>query len=206
MKGFFSKKGNYTYFCPVIIHFIHTKHTSTMKFKTTLTALLIATIGFTGCNKVKNATDVRFDANYTTDLNVNVSPGRDINGSFDESATIDPTSNANVKQYLNVIKSWDIVGISGDMMSVSQDFILQNATVSVSSSDKSARWEFSNISVTTGTTLTLDNSNGQWDTINQILAEKQTFTVNFSGQTDHDNVQFTLRVTLQSKVVANPLP
>lgn len=177
-----------------------------MKLKATFTTLLVAAIVFTGCNKVKNAADVHFDANYSTDINVTVSPNRDINGSFNESATIDPSSNADVNTYLNLIKSWEIVGVSGEITSVSQDFTLLSATVSVSSADQNASWEFSNLAVTTGSSLTLDNSGGQWDTINKILAEKQAFTVSFSGQTDQDNVQFTLHVTLQSKVVANPLP
>ncbi len=176
-----------------------------MKIKLTILALLVIAFGFTGCEKLKDAADVTFDANYTTDLNINVAPGRDINGTFSESATIDPTVNSDVQTYLNLIKSWEITGLTGEAMNVNNDFNLVTATFSVASADKSASWSFENLPVTEGTTLTLDNNDGQWDTINQILAEKQSFTVTFSGQTDTDDISFTLRVTIQSQVTANPL-
>ncbi len=176
-----------------------------MKIKIALLAILIGAIGFTGCEKVKDIADVKFNANYTTDLNINVTPGRDINGTFSESATINPTSDEQVEQYLDLIKSWEVTGLTGEFLNTSQDFTLVNTEFTISSEDKSAVWQFSDIAVTDGTALTLDNANGQWDTVNQILAEKQTFTVTFSGETDTDEVSFTMRITIQTEVTANPL-
>ena len=176
-----------------------------MKIKLIILALLVTVIGFTGCDKLKDAADVTFDANYTTDLNVTITPGRDVNGTFNESATIDLASNPDVQEYLNVIQSWEIIGLTGEANNVSTDFNLINANVSVTSSDRSASWSFSNLPVTNGTTLTLDNSDGQWDTINQMLADRQEITVSFTGQTDVDDMSFTLTVTIQTRVTANPL-
>ncbi len=184
--------------------FITTK-TNIMKIKITLLVLIISALSFNGCDKVKDVADVTFNANYTTDLNVTVSPDRNINGTFNESTTVNLTSNADVKKYLHLIKNWEIVGLSSEITNTSENFNLINATVSIASSDKNASWEFNNVAMTTGTHLSLDNTNGQWNTINQILSEKQTFTITFSGQTDIDNVQFTLHITVKTKVTANPL-
>jgi hypothetical protein len=176
-----------------------------MKIKIALLSLLISVIGFSGCEKAKDITDVKFDANYSADLNINVTPGRSINGTFSESVTIDPASNEQVEQYLDLIKSWEVQGVSGEFIETSNDFMLLNLTFTIASEDKSAEWNFSDIAVTTGTSLTLDNSEGQWDTVNQILAEKQSFTVAVNGETEQDDVQFTLRITIETEVTANPL-
>jgi hypothetical protein len=51
----------------------------------------------------------------------------------------------------------------------------------------------------------LDNDNGQWTTIEQILMDKKTFTVEINGQADKDNAEFVVFLVIESDITANPL-
>ena len=91
------------------------------------------------------------------------------------------------------------------MVAINKDATLTNLVLTVSQDANAAVWTFANKQITMGTIFTLDNSNGQWDTVNSILGTKKTFVVMAAGQTENDDVQFTLRFTFKSKVTANPL-
>ena len=173
------------------------------KLNRLLIAFVITLLVFAGCEKAKEALDVTFDATFHADLNVEV-PVAD-RGSFYASETIDPLADPNIEKYLDKIKSWEIQEVTGEIIEISKNITLVTADLIVYSASKSATWHFENEALFLGKTLTLDNANGQWDTIALILDEKTVFTIDISGSTDQDNVTFTIRVTIKTKVTANPL-
>lgn len=172
-------------------------------------AILVSGLLFsTGCAKIESLLDMKFDANYTVNINVTVPALGSIEavqGSFEGSATIDPTSNPDVSKYLKLIKSWHITGLKGTFKNVSKEAVLKNGTITFSSSAGSASWTFTNVAIQNGGTFTLDNAAGQWTEFDKILSAKKPFTVAFSGTTDKDDFSFTLLVEVQSIVTANPL-
>ena len=162
----------------------------------------------TGCSKIKSLLDIKFDADYTVDLNVKIpapSSLKAVQSSFQGSATIDPTSNSDVSKYLNLIKSWKVTGLTGTFKNVSKEAVLQTGTISFSSDAGTATWNFTNVAIKNGGTFTMDNTNGQWGELDKILSAKKPFTVTFSGTTDKDDFTFTMSVKIQSTVTANPL-
>ncbi len=180
-----------------------------MKMKMFFATILLSGLLFsTGCQKIKSLLDVKFDANYTVDLNMKVPAAGSIEGvqsAFESSATVDPTSNDDVKKYLNLIKSWHVTGLTGTFKKVSKEAVLQNGTLTFSSEAGTATWTFTNVPIKNGSSLTLDNAKGQWDALDKILGAKKKFTVTVSGKTDIDDFTFTMEIKVNSTITANPL-
>ncbi len=180
-----------------------------MKVKMFFAAILLSGLVFSsGCSKIKSLLDKKFDANYTVDINVTVpaiSSIKAVQGTFSESTTINLTDNSDVSQYLNLIKSWNITKLTGTFKNVTKEAVLQTGTISFSSDAGTASWAFTNLPIKNGGTFTMDNSTGQWTEFNKILSAKKPVTVTFSGTTDKDDFTFTLSVSVNSTIVANPL-
>jgi len=178
-----------------------------MKMKTVLFAMLAAVLMISACKTVDDLNEVNFDADFKTDLNCVVPPGSfksGINGAFSASETIDPLSDPNVEKYIDHIKSWNVASITAEIIAVSKpDAKLLNAEIKVFSDDHSALWNIPGMPLAIGQKVTLGNENGQWDEINAILGEKKTFTASINGATDKDDITFTVRVTIKTKVTAS---
>lgn len=180
-----------------------------MKTKNLLFALLAIALIISSCNQVDDLTDVSFNTEFKADLDCEVIPDTlrsGINGTFSAAATIDPLADSTVEKYIDKIKSWEIINLKGEILSVSKEGAnLLSANIGVSNANHSTAWQIGNTPLVVGQQITLDNANGQWDSVNQILAEKQIFTVVATGTTDEDDMSFVIRVTIKSKVTANPL-
>jgi len=180
-----------------------------MKIKKLLFALLAVSLIVGACNKVKDLADVTFDAEFKVDLNCEVPPGSlksGIDGAFAASMTIDPLSDPTVEKYIDKIKNWEVTGLTGEILSVSKEGVnLLGADLEVFSANHSTVWHIPATALVVGQKITLDNGNGQWDTIDTILGENKVFTVSVNGTTDQDDVTFVIRVIIKTRVTANPL-
>ncbi len=170
--------------------------------------LLLTGIIFTGCKEVSELTDVKFAANYETELDVTVAPtvgDKGVAGAFSVSETINPSDNSEYEQYLDRIKGVTINEVSGLILSVNPNMTLTSTTIRISNESRSTTWEYINLPINIGSVLTLDNDNGQWDVVEQILMDKKSFTVEINGQADVDNGEFVVLLAIDSEILANPL-
>jgi len=169
-------------------------------------SLLLVGIVFSGCKEAEELLDVKFDANYDTEINVTVVPGtKAINGVFNESEIIDPNSDSQFAEYASKIKGIDIREVTGEIIFINPNVTLVSANLSVFNDNHSVTWTFTNEELTVGTILTLSNDAGQFDIVEDILMDKSEFTVTIDGQTIEDNAEFTFLFRLNSEVVASPL-
>ena len=178
-----------------------------MKIKTVLFAMLAAVLMISACSTVDELNEVNFDADFKADLNCVVPPGSfksGINGAFSASETINPLADSTVEKYIDHIKSWNVTGITAEIVSVSKPGAnLTNAEIKVFSDNHNALWNIPGMPLAIGQKVTLGNENGQWDEVNAILGEKKVFTVAINGATDEDDISFTVRITLKTKVTAS---
>ncbi len=174
-----------------------------------LIGLGIAGAVLTGCKEAKEILNIKFNADYQTEFDIVVPPSKganiEINGVFEVNETIDPASNPNFELYINKIQEISINEVQGEVLSISKNLLLETAVISVTNENHIAKWEFTNEPVTVGTILTLDNNTGQWDAIENILLDKKVLTVSITGKVDVDNVDFEVRFSFKSEVIANPL-
>ncbi len=166
-----------------------------------LFGFLIIGMSFFSCDKIDELTEVDFEATYDAELDVQAY-SRGIDGTFYAYATIDPSSNSDFHKNKDKIKNIEILSVSGTMLTLNTDFTL-NAALSIYSDKYEAYWSYSEFPVSVGTTLTLGNEDGQWSTVKSIANEKAPYHVSISGNTDKDDLVFTLRVTIKYKVTAS---
>ncbi|MFA5418810.1 MAG: hypothetical protein WC341_10160 [Bacteroidales bacterium] len=169
---------------------------------------LISGVMFSGCKEAKNLLDVTFQADYETDMDIAVSPDlkAGINGTFSSSTTIDPLTDETFKKYADNIKSVEILEVTGKITLVSQNAVMQTADLNITASEMpNAQWLFTNEPIEVGNVISFTNENGQLDRLSNILNERKAFTLTFSGQTDSDDITYTMSFFIRAKVVANPI-
>lgn len=170
--------------------------------------LILTSILVTGCKEAEEILYVNFNANYETEFDVVVpSSGlkAGIDGTFTVNETIDPTTNSDYLLYIDNIREVDITEVSGEVISINKNITLQSVNLNVSNNSHSASWSFTNEAIQVGTILILDNDQGQWDEMTQIMLGAVPFTVNIAGEVDDEDVEFTVLFTLKSVVTASPL-
>ncbi len=187
------------------------KYKKIMKNIIKILFLLLVSISFSSCAEAEELLDVKFNSELSADLNV-VVPAEGLRKSaemlatsFSEQATINPRADANIEKYFDMLKSFDVTGVTGTVKTVSAPVKIVTGTISIIEGAKTASWNITNFDVVNGASVTLDNSAGQWDTINQILDGKRTFTAKIEGTVDRSDVSFTISVLIKMRVVANPL-
>ncbi len=177
-----------------------------MKTMTKLLLLLaVVALLSPGCEKAKDLLDVKFDANFKSDLNIDVPAGTK-SATFGAEATIDPQSNTDFAEYGSKIKEIEIKEAKATILAINKTVVLENAEISVTSGSMTpAKWSFSNENLAVGTVLTLGNDSGQWDNVQAILNTQNAFTTAINGTVSEDDVQFTLQIEIKTSVTANPL-
>lgn len=168
----------------------------------------------TGCEKIKDLADVSFDANFDTEMNVDVKPTTQKSGlemgSFSETADIDPNSNEDFKTYASKIKDIKVTKVVFEIIEITNApnnaVQLGSATLSVDKTGlTSAKWSESAQTLTVGKKFEYSTSDEQFAHLQNILNSKEMFTVNFFGTADPVDATFKVKITINSKVTANPL-
>ncbi|HOI32547.1 MAG: hypothetical protein PHG67_10235 [Bacteroidales bacterium] len=177
-----------------------------MKTMTKLILLLAAVFMLSpGCEKAKELLDVKFEANFKSDLNIDV-PAESKSATFNAEATIDPLSNSDFAEYGSKIKDIEIKGVKAVVTAINKSVVLENAEISVTSGSMTpAVWTYSDVTLAVGTELVMDNANNQWDNVQAILESLNPFTTAMSGTVSESGVQFTLQIEIKTSVTANPL-
>ena len=172
-----------------------------MKLRTLL--ILAVVVVMASCSK--DALDVTFDANYETDLSVNVPASKAQTGTFHVIDTIDLQSDAEVQKYLAQIKEWNLKGFEGTFKNLSKEFTLISGKLNVESGGRNAEWLFNNVNITEAHKIVFGNENSQFDVVNQILSDKGTFILSFEGETSEKDLTFDMGALMKTEVTANPL-
>ena len=169
-------------------------------------SLLLVGIVLSGCEEAEELLDVKFDANYDTEIDVTITPGtKSVNGVFNVTETIDPNSDSQFAEYASKIKGIDISEVTTEILYINPNVTLVSTNLSIFNDKSSVTWTFTNEELSVGTVLTLDNNAGQWNTVEDILMDKSVFTVTINGETVEDNAEFIILIKLKSEVTASPL-
>lgn len=182
-----------------------------MKIKLLFVSLLVATgIFFAGCSKIAPLLDVTVHPTIPVDIQVVIPPATSIASTsatytFNDSVTIDPTTDTLVTKYESNIKSWTVDSLTAIFTDVSAPINLTNVSLQIKTDTETFGWQESSISITSGTEFVLNNADGQLDKLGQVLNGTSPFKVYFSGTSNLDDVHFTLSVKINTTLVANPL-
>ena len=167
--------------------------------------MMVVSVVLTNCDKINDLNTINFDADFSGDLDCSTAgTSARMVPSFGGSVEIVPTEDPNVNIYLNNIKKYEIEAVKATITSMSQENVtVTTAYLLIKNFQYEARWDWQNELLTTGKTITLDNQNGQWDTVSDILKDGQEFTILITGEADFSAVTFTIKVDIETKVEAN---
>ncbi len=177
--------------------------------------LFFMSLMFSNCEKIKDLTDVDFDASLKADIQATSVAGEYMNllkvseayYPFSGSAVIDPTSNSDIKKYWKKIRKWEVKKITVRIKSISEptNLIKGDLTISDESTESILlQKHVEDMPLSNGTTvLTLTGSD--WSKIIKALDSKHSLMVEVSGALDKPSVNVTFQVILDLKVTANPL-
>ena len=171
--------------------------------------LLLIGIFTPGCEK--GLLDVKFESDFVANLDANVA-GKSLEKSvaqtftFTTSDIVDPLTDPEVNKYKDKIKDVSLTKISAEITSISKSVNLVSGKLKVTSTGfTSAEWNFTNQTLQVGSILSIGNETGQITNVQNMLNSLNPITVTLSGDTDQGNVQFTLKVTFNTEITANPL-
>ncbi len=183
-----------------------------MKKLTYITAVIVlAAFTIAGCEKIKSLADVEFTADYSADIDVTIAPDEKStskatqNYTFNESETIDPNSNPDFDTYADKIKDVEVKSVTAEVVSINKEVTLFETTLEIFSDNHSASWYFEEQVVNVGTSLSLQQDDAKLTAIEDIIDEREPFTVSVNGESSEDDVQMTIRVTVETEITANPL-
>lgn len=174
------------------------------KYRYFLTGIILAGMLFSSCNKIKEGLNVKFNVNYENSMNFNV-PDGSRTMTFSKSVNIDPFSSSVFEKHYDQIKKIEIVSLSAEVTSVTKEVDVISTTVNVSNDNRSAQWTLENIPLKVGTVFDLNNDNGQWNVITEIMKDKNVFTEKVEGEVSEGGVQFKLKVRIKTKITVNAM-
>ncbi len=181
----------------------------------TLKLLVIAFISTTlftlnSCEKVKDLTDVEFDATIKTDLDVTSGTGvkGDTVYTFEGEATFDPTEDEMINEYWNVIKEWRIKKIIISVKNIDKETLLTEASVVINDVDNNNEVLFHRQvqeMKLKKDKIILSVEEAEWNSLSNALNNKDKIYAHIEGGVDNPNVNIVFGVEIQVHVVANPL-
>ncbi|PLX12380.1 MAG: hypothetical protein C0598_06140, partial [Marinilabiliales bacterium] len=145
-----------------------------------------ATLSFTGCSKIEDALDVKFDTTFSTDLEIDVpAESRELNGTeFLADTIIDLTSNSKFNEYKDKLKSVTTKSIVLTVTSISEDTVnLSLVGFAILTPDISVSY-FHNVeamTITNGYSYAIESGSNEFDTLNAILLNGGKIAVTYSG-------------------------
>lgn len=175
-----------------------------MKIKTII--LFVAVVVLAACSK--DLLDVTFDADYETKSTMDVTAVKG-NGEFSSLDTIDIATNAEVKKYLDNIKSFELNGNIIRFENVPLNFNIETLNIFIKDLDDLGVSEInltlSNISVAEAFEVTIDYTEAQKTALETMLTKKHKVRIETNGIADASDISFDVVSILKTKVTASPL-
>jgi len=169
---------------------------------------------FSSCEKIKDLTDVDFDADLKADVVTMSEPEAASTGlkaasersyAFEGSAVIDPTSDSEINKYWKKIRQWEIKKIVVKVKNISKNAVLKQGQLEIkdeSTGDVLFTEEVQDVQLTNGLAV-LTISGTYWGEVISALDSKHSLEVVISGALDQPEVSVTYGVVISVKVTAN---
>jgi len=174
--------------------------------------LFFISLMFSNCEKVKDLTDIDFDATLKADVSAtsasaatNELKAVEDSYPFSGSAVIDPTSNADIEKHWKKIREWQVKKITVKIKSISEpaNLLYGDLTISDESTESVLLEKHAeNMSLSAGSTV-MTISGSDFGKIVSALDAKHSLKVKVSGALDKPSVSVTYQVIIDLKVTAN---
>lgn len=179
-----------------------------------MAGLMILAGSFTSCDKIadeiQDATEVTI--NTTLDIPIVAVPestkSTDENATFSETATIDLSTNDDIKDYLDKIQSVEVTKIVVNILSSDPlNLTLIDGAFRVRDNvtgDAFSTSTLPNMPIAVGSSFEVGPSTPGWETINKIIASRNSATLSAYGTINNSTFSVGFEYIIHVKVVAKP--
>jgi hypothetical protein len=175
-------------------------------------AILLALVaGLSSCEKIKSLFDVDFDTTFSGDLDIDIPESAlksAIGYEFQVQATIDPLDDEDVAEYIDNIKEMQVNDVLATVVAVNKENVAFESGTFFKIADDTdvVTWTLtSDWPITEGTELTLGDLGGTYKVVQDILERKGPFKIGVEGTCTQKGVNITIRLSIDTKVIASPL-
>ena len=174
--------------------------------------LVILTAGLSSCEKIKGLFDVEFETILQGDLDIYIQESvmkSTANHEFEKYATVNMFDDIDIAEYEENIRYFEVNGVMAEVMFVDKEnVVFKSGTIlTIFDDTDGVEWTMQDDwPIAKGTKLTLKDIGGEvYQKVKTILDKKGEFKVGAKGESSEDNVHITLRIGIDTKVIANPL-
>lgn len=183
-----------------------------MRNLVSIVLLVILAAGLSSCEKIKGLFDVEFETTLSGDLDIYIQPSvmkSTASHKFEKYAIVNMFDDIDIAEYDENIRYFEVNGVVAEVISVDKEnVVFKSGTIlSIYDDTDGAEWTMlDDWPIVKGTKLTLKDIGGEvYQKVKTILDKKGEFKVGAEGESTEDNVHITLRIGIDTKVIANPL-
>ncbi len=177
--------------------------------------VILLSASFTSCEKVKDIFDVDVETTMSGDLDIDI-PESALKAAgpyeFDTLVVVDPMDYGDVADNKDRIESITADGIIATVDAVKigdkniEDLVLTDVAFTIKNSSISATWtRMEAWPIQVGSTLTLDDINDIYSSVNEILTSVDPFTITCKGKSSLKGISITIVVDIDCTVTGNLL-
>ncbi len=177
--------------------------------------LLSFSLTFMSCEEILDLADIPIETTLSTDVQAtsasatesSLKSAGEIVYSFEGSATIDPTDDAEVDKYWNKIRSWEIKRIHNSIRTITKNATLIKGELVVTDEEtKTVLYteEVENVNLSTGAEI-MNIVGADYKQIITALEAKHSLVVTFRGDLDQAGVAMVFALDFDVKIMANAL-
>ena len=179
-----------------------------MKYILKYALLLVLVVGLGSCSLL----DVDFETTLSGVLDVEVeepvTKGAMEWHKFNSFATIDPSDDEDIEEYIDKIVDVGVDGVIATVEKVSTDgIIFESGTVfSIYDVEVTVSWSIpDDWLIVTDDFLMLEDLHGNYDAVADILLKMEEFTIGMVGRASESGVYITIRLDIKTTITGNPL-
>ncbi len=174
--------------------------------------LLALVVSISSCEKVKGLFDIDFDTTFKGDLEIEIPESELKSAEFHEfhsTVEVKIEDYDDIVEYGENIREINVDSILATVKDVNKDDVVfsKGTTFSIYDTEDKATWELENDwDIVVGTKITLgDIGTEKYNTVKRILEKQKAFTISGDGYCTQKGVSITIRLSINTTVVANPL-
>ena len=169
-----------------------------------LLGILLSTVSFTSCDKLEDAVELTINTEFKTHIDVVPVEGKST--TFKESVDFDPNKSEDLADYIDDLKSVDLLGIKIVVTSVEpSDIVLENSAFTVEDKENGNTFVYTtpeNTKLVVGTIFEVGEGYKDWGVIKQMINDMHASVITAVGSVNNDNFKIGYDITYKVKATA----
>jgi len=169
-----------------------------------LLGILLSTVSFTSCDKLEDAIEVTINTEFETHIEAIPVEGK--SATFNESVVLDPNKSEDLEDYIDDLKSVNLLGVKIKVTSVEPSgIVLENSTFTVEDNENGNTFVYTtpeNTKLAVGTIFEVGTDNNGWDVIKQIINDMHASRITAAGSVNSDEFKIGFDITYKVKATA----